>query len=102
MIDVKHIKPLHDEVLIAPVEEEKQTSSGLFIPETASKEKPQMGNVLAVGPGKKGEDGKIQPMSVKVGDTVLYGRYSGEDIKIGGVEYKIVPETSIRAIVENK
>ena len=88
-----NIKPLSDRVLIEPVAAETQTASGIFIPDTA-KEKPQKGIIVAVGPGKKDE-----PMTVKVGDSVLYGKYSGTEITVEGKEYLIMRESDIYAVV---
>ncbi len=88
-----NIKPLSDRVLIEPVAAETQTASGLYIPETA-KEKPQKGKVVAVGNGKKDHE-----MTVKVGDTVLYGKYSGTELKLEGSDYLMMREDDILAIV---
>lgn len=88
-----NIRPLADRVVIRPAEAEEKTASGLYIPDTA-KEKPHRGTVLAVGPGKKDE-----PTMVKVGDTVLYGKYSGTEIQIDGTDYLIMKESDIFAIV---
>ncbi len=87
------IRPLADRVVIEPAAAEEKTASGLFIPDTA-KEKPQRGTVMAVGPGKKDE-----PTTVKVGDTVLYGKYSGTEINISGKDYLIMRESDILAVV---
>lgn len=87
------IKPLADRVLIEPQEAEEKTESGIIIPDTA-KEKPQKGNVIAVGPGTKDEK-----MEVKIGDTVLYGKYAGTDINLGGTDYLIMKQSDILAIV---
>jgi chaperonin GroES len=92
------IKPLGDRVLIEILEEELQKQGSLYIPDTA-KEKPQEGKVKSVGKGRY-EDGKLVPLDVKVGDTVLYGKYSGTEIKHDGKEYLIVRESDILAIVE--
>jgi chaperonin GroES len=94
------IKPLGDRVLIQVLEDELQKQGSLYIPDTA-KEKPQEGKVMAVGKGRY-EDGKLIPLDVKVGDVVLYGKYSGTDIKHDGKEYLIVRETDILAIIEKK
>jgi len=94
------IKPLGDRVLIQVLEDELQKQGSLYIPDTA-KEKPQEGKVIAVGKGRY-EDGKLIPLDVKVGDVVLYGKYSGTDIKHDGKEYLIVRETDILAIIEKK
>ena len=92
------IRPLNDRVLVSRVEEEKKTSGGIIIPETA-KEKPQEGKVIAVGPGKVDEDGKRVGMDVKVGDRILFGKYSGNEIKIEGVEHLIMREEDILAVL---
>ncbi len=88
-----NVKPLHDRVIIEPARAEEKTSGGIIIPDTA-KEKPQRGKVVAAGPGKKDE-----PMSVKPGDTVLYGKYAGTEIQVEGNEYLIMRESDILAIV---
>ncbi len=87
------IKPLSDRVLIEPMAAEQKTASGLYIPDTA-KEKPQQGKVIAVGNGKKDE-----PLTVKVGDTVLYGKYSGTELKLEGADYLMMREDDILAII---
>ena len=92
------IRPLNDRVLVLRVEEEQKTSGGIIIPETA-KEKPQEGKVIAVGPGKVDEDGKRVGMDVKVGDRILFGKYSGNEIKIEGVEHLIMREEDILAVL---
>ncbi len=93
------IKPLADRVLLKPLEAEEKTKSGIILPESA-KEKPQEAEVVAVGQGKM-KDGKLQPMSVRVGDKVIYSKYSGDDVKVDGVEYTLVDEDKILAIVES-
>jgi chaperonin GroES len=90
-------RPLHDRVLIEVLDGEEKTSGGIIIPDTA-KEKPQEGNVVAVGPGGRTEDGKIIPMDVKVGDKVLFGKWSGTEVKIDGKEYSIMKESDIMGI----
>jgi len=97
MADFK-IKPLADRVIVKPAEAEEKTSGGIILPDTA-KEKPIEGTVVAVGPGKTGEDGKVIKMEVKVGDRVLYGKYSGTEVTIGGEEYLIMRESDIFGIV---
>ncbi|MFA5007796.1 MAG: co-chaperone GroES [Candidatus Omnitrophota bacterium] len=92
------IKPLGDRVVIQASESKEQTRGGIVLPDTA-KEKPQEGKVIAVGTGKKTDDGKIVPLNVKVGDIVLYGKYSGTEITVDGEEYLIVKEEDILAIV---
>ena len=82
-------RPLHDRVLIKVLDSEEKTAGGIIIPDTA-KEKPQEGEVVAVGPGSKNENGKVAPMDVKVGDIVLFGKWSGTDVKIDGKEYSIM------------
>ncbi|GAB4280183.1 MAG: co-chaperone GroES [Coriobacteriia bacterium] len=94
-----NLKPLNDRVIVKPAEAEEQTKSGLVIPDTA-KEKPQKGEVVAVGEGKLTEDGKRLPIDVSVGDTVIYGKYSGQEVKIDGEEYMILKADEIYAIVE--
>jgi len=94
-----HIKPLNDRVLVLRIEEEEKTAGGLIIPDTA-KEKPQRGEVIAVGPGKRNEDGKRIPLEVKPNDRVLFGKYAGNEIKIDGVEHLIMREDDILAVLE--
>jgi len=94
-------RPLHDRVLIKVLDSEEKTSGGIIIPDTA-KEKPQEREVVAVGPGAKSEDGKISPMDVKVGDIVLFGKWSGTEVKIDGTEYSIMKESDIMGISKSK
>ena len=91
------VKPLHDRVIVKRIEEEETTKGGIIIPDTA-KEKPQEGEVVAVGSGSRSEDGKIVPMDVKVGDIVLFGKWSGTEVKIDGNEYSIMKESDIMGI----
>ena len=93
------IKPLGDRIVIKVIEDTEQTSGGIFIPDSA-KEKPQKGEVVAVGPGKMNDKGEREPMDVKVGDVVLYAKYAGTDIKIDGTEYKILSIKDALAVVE--
>ena len=93
------IKPLNDRVLVLRIEQEAKTSGGIIIPDTA-KEKPQEGKVIGVGPGKVDENGKRIPLEVKANDRVLFGKYSGTEIKIDGVEHLIMREDDILAIVQ--
>jgi chaperonin GroES len=94
------IRPLHDRLIVKRLEDQEQRSAGgIIIPDTA-KEKPQEGKVLAVGAGKKNEDGKRLPLDVKVGDRVLFGKYSGSDIKIDGEEHFILREEDVLAVLE--
>jgi chaperonin GroES len=95
------IRPLQDRVIVKRLEEEEKTKGGIIIPDTA-KEKPQEGKVTAVGKGKLTEDGKIIPMDVKVGDRILFGKYSGSEIKIDGEEHLIMREEDILGIIEGK
>ena len=96
-----NIKPLADRVLVEPLEAETKTASGIIIPDTA-KEKPQEGEVVAVGPGAKNENGKVSAMDVKVGDIVLFGKWSGTEVKIDGKEYSIMKESDIMGISKSK
>ena len=93
------LKPLGDRIVIKVIEDTEQTSGGIFIPDSA-KEKPQKGEVVAVGAGKINDKGEREPMDVKVGDTVLYAKYAGTDIKMDGVEYKILSIKDALAIIE--
>ncbi|UCD40996.1 MAG: co-chaperone GroES [Chloroflexota bacterium] len=93
------IKPLGNRVVVEPIEQEEVTSGGIVLPETA-KEKPQNGKVLAVGPGERDDDGKRIPMDVKEGDTVLFAKYSGTEIKLDGKKVLILRESDLLAIVD--
>jgi chaperonin GroES len=93
-----NLKPLADRVIVRALEAEEKTAGGLYIPDTA-KEKPQQGEVIAVGPGKISDDGKKIVMEVKVGDKVLYGKYSGTEVTVDGSDYLIMRENDIFAIV---
>jgi chaperonin GroES len=92
------IRPLDDRILVEPLEAEEKTAGGILLPDTA-KEKPQRGKVVAAGPGKLRDSGERTPLSVKVGDEVLFGRYAGSEIKEGGKEYKVMRESDILAKV---
>ena len=92
------IRPLGERIIVKPAPSEEKTAGGLYIPETA-KEKPQKGEVIAVGPGHKSEDGEYLPMEVKVGDKVLYGKYSGTELKLDGEVYLIIKESDILAVL---
>ena len=94
-------RPLHDRVLIKVLDSEEKTSGGIIIPDTA-KEKPQEGEVVAVGPGATTEEGKLIKMDVKVGDRVLFGKWSGTEVKIDGKEYSIMKESDIMGISKGK
>ena len=91
--------PLHDRVVVKRVEQEEKSRGGIIIPDTA-KEKPMEGEVVAVGPGARGEDGKIQPLDVKAGDRILFGKWSGTEVKIEGQELLIMKESDIMGIIE--
>ncbi len=92
-------RPLHDRVVIRRVEQEEKTAGGIIIPDTA-KEKPMEGEVVAAGPGARGEDGKIQPLDVKPGDRVLFGKWSGTEIKLDNEEFVVIKESDIMGVVE--
>ena len=94
-------RPLHDRVLIEVLDSEEKTAGGIIIPDTA-KEKPQEGKVIAVGPGARTEEGKIIPMDVKIGVVVLFGKWSGTEVKIDGKEYSIMKESDIMGISKGK
>ena len=94
------IAPLADRVLVRPLEAEEKTKGGIILPDTA-KEKPQEGRVMAVGKGKVSDDGKFQPMEVKVGDKILYGKYSGTEIKIEDIEHLIIRQEDILAVIQD-
>jgi chaperonin GroES len=93
-------RPLGDRVLVRRVEEEAKTKGGIIIPDTA-KEKPQEGEVIAVGPGARDEDGKATPLDVKVGDRILFGKWSGTEVKIGGEDLIIMKESDILGVIEH-
>jgi chaperonin GroES len=92
-------RPLHDRVVIERIEAEEKTTGGIIIPDTA-KEKPQQGEVIAVGPGGRDESGKLIPIDVKVGDRVLFGKWSGTEVKLDGVEYLIMKESDLMGVLE--
>jgi chaperonin GroES len=93
------IRPLQDRVLVQRVQEEERTKGGIIIPDTA-KEKPQEGKVVAVGKGKVGDNGKVIPLDVKAGDKILFGKYSGSEVKLDGEEYLIMREEDILGVLE--
>ncbi|MBL9089458.1 MAG: co-chaperone GroES [Planctomycetia bacterium] len=95
------IKPLDDRIVVRSLEAEEKTAGGILLPDTA-KEKPQKAKVLAVGAGRLNDEGKRLPLDVKVGDVVLYGKYSGTDVKWNGEEVKILRESEILAVIEEK
>lgn len=95
------IRPLGDRILVKPLEEvDEKSPSGIIIPDTAQKEKPERGTVVAVGPGKMGDDNEIIPVSVKVGDTVMFSKYGYDEVKIDDEEYYIVAESNILAVIK--
>ncbi len=93
------VKPLEDRVLVKPIESESKTASGIYLPETA-KEKPVRGEVISVGPGKRLENGKRAEMSVRKGDTVVYGKYSGTEVEIKGHKHLILRESELLGVIE--
>lgn len=94
------IRPLHDRVLVKRIEAEEKTAGGIIIPDSA-KEKPQQGEVLAVGSGARDESGKLVPLDVKVGDTIMFGKWSGTEVKVDGQELLIMKESDIMGVVED-
>ena len=99
MSGTSKLKPLGDRVVLEPLKEEEKTKSGIYLPETADREKPEQGKVVAVGPGKL-EEGKRVPMGVKVGDVVIFTKYGPNEVKVDGKEYLIAKEEDILAILE--
>jgi chaperonin GroES len=93
------VKPLHDRILVKRLEEKEMKKGGIIIPDTA-KEKPQEGEVIAVGPGKVGDDGKRQPMDVNVGDKILFGKYSGSEVKLDNEEFLIMREEDVLCVLQ--
>jgi len=94
------LRPLHDRLLVKRLEEKEQVVGSIIIPDTA-KEKPQQAKVLAIGPGRVTDDGKLQPIDVKVGDTVVFGKYSGTEVKIDGDELLIIREDDVLGVLES-
>jgi chaperonin GroES len=92
-------RPLHDRVVVQRIEEDQKTAGGIIIPDTAV-EKPQTGKVIAVGPGARGDDGKIEPLDVKAGDKVLFGKWSGTEVKLDGDELLIMKESDIMGVLK--
>jgi chaperonin GroES len=93
-------RPLHDRVLVKRIEQEEKTTGGIIIPETA-KEKPQEGEIVAAGPGARKEDGTLQPLDVKAGDRVLFGKWSGTEVKVEGEELLIMKESDLLGVIES-
>ncbi len=94
------IKPISDHILIEPIKEEEKTKTGILLPDTAEKERPEQGKIIAVGPGKKDKQGKVIPLEVKVGDRILFTKYGPNEIKVEDKEYLIAKEEDILAILE--
>ena len=95
------VRPLHDRIIVRRIEEGEQKVGGIIIPDTA-KEKPQQGKVIAAGKGKVRDDGKVNPLDVNAGDLILFGKYSGQEIKLDGEEYLIMREDEVLGIIEEK
>ena len=95
------IRPLHDRVIVKRIEEERKTAGGIVIPDNAA-EKPDQGEVLAIGTGKVMDDGKVRPLDVKVGDKILFGKYSGQEIKLDGEEFLIMREDEVLGVIEGQ
>ena len=93
------VRPLHDRIIVERIEEDEQRVGGIIIPDTA-KEKPQQGKVIAVGKGRIEKDGKVTPLDVKADDTVLFGKYAGQEIKVDGNEYLIIREEEVLGVIE--
>ena len=93
-------RPLHDRILVRRIEAEEKTTGGIIIPDTA-KEKPQEGEVIAVGPGGRDDKGQLQPLDVKVGDRILFGKWSGTEIRLDGEDLLIVKESDVMGVIEN-
>jgi chaperonin GroES len=93
------LRPLQDRILVKRIDEEEKTAGGIYIPDTA-KEKPQMGQIISVGNGKKTEDGKVIPVDLKAGDNVLFGRYAGTEVKVEGNDYLIMREDDILGVID--
>lgn len=95
-----NLRPLSDKVIVTASSKEEKTASGLVLPDTASKERPEQGTVIAVGPGRFDEDGERMPMSVKVGDKVMFKKYSPDEVKVDGKDYLVLSESDIIAVIE--
>ena len=94
-----HITPLHDRVLVEPLDAEEKTAGGIIIPDTAQ-EKPMEGKIVAVGKGSRNDDGKVTPLDVAKGDSILYGKWSGTEVKVDGDDYLIMKESDIMGVIE--
>ena len=95
------IRPLGDRVVVKPVDREEKTKGGIYLPDTASKERPQEGTILAAGEGRRDDNGKLVPMNVKAGDKVLFAKYSGTEFKVDDIEYLILSEKDILGIIQD-
>ena len=95
------INPLHDRVIVKRLEEERKSAGGIVIPDTAA-EKPSQGEIVFAGPGKTDDNGKLIPMGVKVGDKILFGKYSGTEVKVDGEEFVVMREEDVMAVIESK
>lgn len=95
------LRPLYDRVIVKRVEQQRKTASGIVIPDTAT-EKPEQGEVIAVGQGKQLEDGTLRPLEVKIGEQVLFGKYAGQTVKLDGVEYLVLREEDILAVIDDQ
>jgi len=94
------IRPLGDRVVVKPAEREEKTKSGIFLPDTATKERPQEGTILAVGEGRRDDNGKLVPMNVQAGDKVLFAKYAGTEFKVDDVDYLILAEKDILGVIQ--
>jgi chaperonin GroES len=94
------LKPIHDNVIIKPITENEKTKSGIYLPDTVDKERPEKGEVIAIGPGRTLDNGQLSQMNIKVGDSVMFKKYSPDEFKIDGEEYLVIKETDIIAIIE--
>ncbi len=95
-----NLKPISDYLIVKPLGEESVTKSGIVLPDTMDKEKPERGEVIAAGPGKRQDNGTVAPMDVKVGDKVMFKKYSPDEIKVDGVEYLVIRESDVMLIIE--
>lgn len=94
------LRPLSDRLIVKPGTKEEKTASGILLPDTMDKERPEQGSVIAIGPGRRLDDGSFAPMAVKVGDTVMFKKYSPDEVKVDGEEYLVISESDILAIIE--
>ncbi|MBU2566617.1 co-chaperone GroES [Patescibacteria group bacterium] len=95
-----NLRPLNDRLIVKPLEKEEVTKSGIILPDTVSKERPEQGEVISVGPGKLKDDGSRIPMSVKVGDKVMFKNYAPDEVKIDDIEYLVISEDGVLAVIE--